>query len=331
MAIASGEIIAAPRPHGSSPWTEGHVSPRSGSRRGAERRGRAAGALAAGLSRRRHRGLFRADHRAALVGRPRRDPGLPGGCGGTAPDPGRAHGRDPARAGRRRFRADPVRGMAGWHADARPSTRLGRADRTGHRYRSASNAAGALSSPRTLCPVSRPTSSRVGCASASRRPATRCSPAIASGCAHGSTRRRRRSCRAAGICSARCISPASVRSATASDRPAGSRRSDEARGVGWRDWLLRLRNEMTARINAALPGSTGGVASALITGKRGTMSEEVAQGFRDSGLAHLLAISGLHLALVGGFVFLDGARRPGADPVRRAALPDQEDRGRSAP
>src|SRR4051794_33720400 len=78
----------------------------------------------------------------------------------------------------------------------------------------------------------------------------------------------------------------------------------EAPSVGWRDWLLRLRNEMTARINAVLPGSTGGVASALITGKRGTMSEEVAQGFRDSGLAHLLVISGLHLALVGGFVFL---------------------------
>ena len=78
----------------------------------------------------------------------------------------------------------------------------------------------------------------------------------------------------------------------------------ETRGVGWRDWLQRLRNEMTARINAVLPGSTGGVASALITGKRGTMSEEVAQGFRDSGLAHLLVISGLHLALVGGFVFL---------------------------
>jgi len=78
----------------------------------------------------------------------------------------------------------------------------------------------------------------------------------------------------------------------------------EARGVGWRDRLQRLRNEMTARINAALPGSIGGVASALITGKRGTMSEEVAQGFRDSGLAHLLVISGLHLALVGGFVFV---------------------------
>src|SRR5438270_7229674 len=52
-----------------------------------------------------------------------------------------------------------------------------------------------------------------------------------------------------------------------------------------------------------LPGATGGVASAVITGKRGTMPEEVKQAFRDSGLSHLLAIAGLHLGLVGGFVF----------------------------
>jgi competence protein ComEC len=52
-----------------------------------------------------------------------------------------------------------------------------------------------------------------------------------------------------------------------------------------------------------LPGSTGGVASALITGKRGAITEEVKQAFRDSGLSHLLAIAGLHLGLVGAFVF----------------------------
>jgi competence protein ComEC len=66
---------------------------------------------------------------------------------------------------------------------------------------------------------------------------------------------------------------------------------------------LQLRAVMTERINAALPGSTGGVASAVITGKRGTMAEEVKQAFRSSGLSHLLAIAGLHLGLVGGFVF----------------------------
>ncbi len=78
---------------------------------------------------------------------------------------------------------------------------------------------------------------------------------------------------------------------------------DETGEGGWREWLLRLRAEMTRRINAALPGSTGGVASAVITGKRGTMAEDVKQAFRESGLSHLLAIAGLHLGLVGGFVF----------------------------
>ena len=60
---------------------------------------------------------------------------------------------------------------------------------------------------------------------------------------------------------------------------------------------------MSRRITAVLPGSTGGVASALITGKRGAITEEVKQAFRDSGLSHLLAIAGLHLGLVGAFVF----------------------------
>src|SRR5260221_2934427 len=83
------------------------------------------------------------------------------------------------------------------------------------------------------------------------------------------------------------------RIASAEEQPAG----------GWREWGLQLRTEMTERIHAVLPGATGGVASAVITGKRGTMPEEVKQAFRDSGLSHLLAIAGLHLGLVGGFVF----------------------------
>jgi competence protein ComEC len=79
--------------------------------------------------------------------------------------------------------------------------------------------------------------------------------------------------------------------------------ADDGTVGGWRQWLLRLRTEMTRRINAALPGSTGGVASAVITGKRGQMAESVKQAFRNSGLSHLLAIAGLHLGLVGAFVF----------------------------
>jgi competence protein ComEC len=73
--------------------------------------------------------------------------------------------------------------------------------------------------------------------------------------------------------------------------------------AGWRQWLLRLRTDVTRRVTAVLPGSTGGVASALITGKRGAIDESVTEAFRNSGLSHLLAIAGLHLGLVGAFVF----------------------------
>jgi competence protein ComEC len=86
----------------------------------------------------------------------------------------------------------------------------------------------------------------------------------------------------------------------------GARRiasTEDQPGGGWREWVMQLRTEMTDRIHAVLPGATGGVASAVITGKRGTMPEEVKQAFRDSGLSHLFAIAGLHLGLVGGFVF----------------------------
>jgi competence protein ComEC len=78
--------------------------------------------------------------------------------------------------------------------------------------------------------------------------------------------------------------------------------TEDAAG-GWRQRLRALRTEMTRRITAVLPGSTGGVAASLITGKRGAVTEEVKESFRNSGLSHLLAIAGLHLGLVAAFVF----------------------------
>ena len=88
-------------------------------------------------------------------------------------------------------------------------------------------------------------------------------------------------------------------------RPGAShrRRGRRRQAAAGASELLRLRTDMSRRIIAVLPGSTGGVASALITGKRGAISEQVKQAFRQSGLQHLLAIAGLHLGLVGGFVF----------------------------
>ncbi|MGV1014303.1 MAG: ComEC/Rec2 family competence protein [Methyloceanibacter sp.] len=64
-----------------------------------------------------------------------------------------------------------------------------------------------------------------------------------------------------------------------------------------------LRDKINTRIRAVLPGETGEIAAALITGARGGISEEVNQAMRDSGLFHILSISGLHMAIMAGTVF----------------------------
>jgi competence protein ComEC len=64
-----------------------------------------------------------------------------------------------------------------------------------------------------------------------------------------------------------------------------------------------LRARVDARIRAVLQGETGEIAVALITGARGGISEELNQAMRDSGLAHILSISGLHMVIMAGTVF----------------------------
>jgi competence protein ComEC len=66
----------------------------------------------------------------------------------------------------------------------------------------------------------------------------------------------------------------------------------------------RVRQAIGQRILAALPGETGAIANALITGERGGISEATNQAFRDSGLFHILSISGLHMVIMAGAVFL---------------------------
>jgi competence protein ComEC len=67
--------------------------------------------------------------------------------------------------------------------------------------------------------------------------------------------------------------------------------------------LARLRQTVARRVAASLDGAAGGVAAALLTGDRGGIPKETLAALRDSGLAHLLAISGLHLSLVALILF----------------------------
>lgn len=68
--------------------------------------------------------------------------------------------------------------------------------------------------------------------------------------------------------------------------------------------INRLRARLSAAIMAAVPGDAGAFASGVMTGDRAGITQETVQSLRDSNLAHLLAISGMNMAFLTGFVFM---------------------------
>jgi competence protein ComEC len=85
----------------------------------------------------------------------------------------------------------------------------------------------------------------------------------------------------------------------------------EAWAAAWRE-IAAIRVAMAQHILAVLPGDTGTIAVALIAGDQYGISDATMDDMRDSGLAHLLSISGLHILLVttilfGGFRLLFAA------------------------
>lgn len=73
--------------------------------------------------------------------------------------------------------------------------------------------------------------------------------------------------------------------------------------AGLAGWWRTLREEIARKVVAGLPGSAGGIAVTLLTGSGARMPEADRAAFRDSGLAHLLAVAGLHIGAVMGVVF----------------------------
>lgn len=68
--------------------------------------------------------------------------------------------------------------------------------------------------------------------------------------------------------------------------------------------LLRLRLRLAEAIRSNMPTRTGGFAAAILTGDRSGIDPRDLVDLRASNLAHLLAISGLHMGLLTGVVFM---------------------------
>ncbi|ADG10654.1 ComEC/Rec2-related protein [Caulobacter segnis ATCC 21756] len=70
-----------------------------------------------------------------------------------------------------------------------------------------------------------------------------------------------------------------------------------------------FRWSLAQRILDRMGPTSGGIGAAMVTGHEAWITQEQTDAMRASGLAHILSISGLHMAIVGGFVF--GAVRLG--------------------
>jgi competence protein ComEC len=75
-------------------------------------------------------------------------------------------------------------------------------------------------------------------------------------------------------------------------------------------WSMRLllainaaRWRLTLAVQEAIGGAAGGIAAAMITGQSAFVPIETSDAMRDAGISHIVSISGLHMAIVGGFVF----------------------------
>ena len=67
-------------------------------------------------------------------------------------------------------------------------------------------------------------------------------------------------------------------------------------------WIYSLRERLSNSLTRALPEPQGSLAQGILLGIRGNIPDSLSQAFSRTGTAHLLAISGLHIAIVIGMV-----------------------------
>ena len=68
-------------------------------------------------------------------------------------------------------------------------------------------------------------------------------------------------------------------------------------------WIYRQRVAISAGLQDRLRGPTGGLAAAIIVGDRSGIDQDSLAALRASNLAHLLAISGMHMGILAAFIF----------------------------
>ncbi len=85
---------------------------------------------------------------------------------------------------------------------------------------------------------------------------------------------------------------------------ASSVRLVEPSGSGLSGRIESLRARLADNLRSTLPEPHAGLAAALTVGDRSRLDDALRDSFRNTGTSHLIAISGLHIGIVGYLVFL---------------------------
>ncbi len=68
-------------------------------------------------------------------------------------------------------------------------------------------------------------------------------------------------------------------------------------------YIADIRQKIVGRIAELLPPDEAAVTAAVIAGERSLIGQRLNEQYRDSGLAHFLSISGLHMSMLAGLMF----------------------------
>lgn len=79
--------------------------------------------------------------------------------------------------------------------------------------------------------------------------------------------------------------------------------TDNILNTPWNAKLYNIRQNIVERISKAMPATEAAVAAALIAGDRGLLNQQLQTRYQNSGLAHFLAISGLHMGMIAFLMF----------------------------
>ena len=68
--------------------------------------------------------------------------------------------------------------------------------------------------------------------------------------------------------------------------------------------IEKIRHKINKQIDENIEKNSAAVAKAIITGTKSAIPQKIREAFIKSGTAHILAISGLHIGIIGFFIFL---------------------------